>query len=73
MRSSSYLKDYIKIAQDKMQQYYNKGRRDREFLVGEWVFFKHLTRGQRTLLGQPYSKLLSRYYGPYKILEGWKR
>lgn len=39
-----------------MQQYYNKGKKVREFNVGDWVWLKHLPKGQRTLSGYPYSK-----------------
>ncbi|CAN0858114.1 hypothetical protein LINGRAHAP2_LOCUS7081 [Linum grandiflorum] len=51
-----------------MTIYYNKGRSDREFQVGAWVYVKTKVYRQTTLTGQPYHKLAPRFYGPYKIV-----
>ncbi|CAN6455047.1 unnamed protein product [Victoria cruziana] len=63
------LRDNIAIAQNRMRQHYNKGRADREFDVGSWVWLKRINRKQDILLGQPVSKLTPRFFGPYKVLE----
>ncbi|XP_031505831.1 uncharacterized protein LOC116268232 [Nymphaea colorata] len=63
------LKKNILKAQHRMRQNYNKGRKDREFTVGDYVWLKRLPFKQRSLLGQPYSKLLPRYYGPFPVLQ----
>ncbi|KAF3776443.1 hypothetical protein EJ110_NYTH48243 [Nymphaea thermarum] len=59
----------IAKAQNRMRHVYNKGRKDREFEVGEYVWLKRLPLKQKSLMGQPYSKLLPRYYHPYPVLQ----
>ncbi|XP_031500328.1 uncharacterized protein LOC116264325 [Nymphaea colorata] len=67
------LRQNILKAQNRMKQVYDKGRQDREFTVGDYVWLKRLPLKQRSLMGQPYSKLLSRYYGPYPVIQKvWK-
>ncbi|CAN6474419.1 unnamed protein product [Victoria cruziana] len=63
------LQKNITKAQNRMSQVYNKGRLDREFNVGDLVWLKRLPLKQKSLLGQPYSKLLPRFYGPFKVLQ----
>ncbi|CAN6455058.1 unnamed protein product [Victoria cruziana] len=63
------LKTQAAAAQNRMRQVYDRGRRDREFVVGEHVWLKWLPRGQQSLLDQPQSKLSPRYYGPFRVLE----
>ncbi|CAN6458156.1 unnamed protein product [Victoria cruziana] len=63
------LQENITKAQNRMSQVYNKGRLDREFNVGDLVWLKRLPLKQKSLLGQPYSKLLPRFYGPFKVLQ----
>ncbi|CAN6474518.1 unnamed protein product [Victoria cruziana] len=62
------LHEHIAKAQNRMKQVYNKGRKDREFEVGDMVWLKRLPLRQRSLLGQPYSKLLPKFYGPFRVL-----
>jgi hypothetical protein len=62
------LQDNLLKAQNRMKQQHDKGRKEREFEEGSWVWLKRLMRGQRTMFNKPYSKLLPRYYGPYKVL-----
>jgi hypothetical protein len=61
------LKANIAQAQQRMKRIYDKGRLDRNFEEGDWVWLKRAQRGQRSLFGQPYTKLLPRYYGPFRI------
>ncbi|XP_031479936.1 uncharacterized protein LOC116250453 [Nymphaea colorata] len=63
------LKRNIQRAQARMKKAHDKGRRDREFEVGDMVWLKRLPMKQKSLLGQPYSKLLPRYYGPFRVLQ----
>ncbi|CAN6455041.1 unnamed protein product [Victoria cruziana] len=63
------LRENIIVSQNRMRQHYNKGRTDREFDVGSWVWLKRINRKQDILLGQPVSKLTPRFFGPYKVLE----
>ncbi|CAN6474517.1 unnamed protein product [Victoria cruziana] len=63
------LHEHIAKAQNRMKQVYNKGRKDREFEVGDMVWLKRLPLRQRSLLGQPYSKLLPKFYGPFRVLQ----
>ncbi|CAN6473212.1 unnamed protein product [Victoria cruziana] len=60
---------HIARAQNRMSQVYNQGRQDREFAVGDLVWLKRLPLRQRSLLGQPYSKLLPKFYGPFRVLQ----
>ncbi|XP_031483793.1 magnesium transporter MRS2-B-like [Nymphaea colorata] len=63
------LRKNMAKAQDRMSQVYNKGRKDREFSVGDYVWLKRLAMRQRSLMGQPYLKLLPKYYGPFKAAD----
>lgn len=63
------LHEHIVRAQNRMSQVYNKGRLDREFSVGDMVWIKRLPMRQKSLLGQPYSKLLPRFYDPFMVLQ----
>ncbi|XP_049932541.1 uncharacterized protein LOC126409878, partial [Nymphaea colorata] len=63
------LRQHIVRAQNRMKQTYDKGRKDREFKVGDMAWLKRLPMRQKSLLGQPYSKLLPRYYGPFRVLQ----
>lgn len=65
----AHLKAQIAAAQNRMRQVYDRGRHDRVFRRDELVWLKRLPKGQRTLLGQPQSKLSPRYYGPFRVLE----
>jgi hypothetical protein len=63
----SILKRNMLKAQTRMKQIYDRGRQDREFNEGEWVWLKRLPKGKKELFGRPYSKLLPKYYGPFKV------
>ncbi|XP_031479939.1 uncharacterized protein LOC116250456 [Nymphaea colorata] len=63
------LKKNIERAQVRMRKAHDKGRKDREFEVGDMVWLKRLPMRQKSLLGQPYSKLLPKYYGPFRVLQ----
>ncbi|KAF3774859.1 hypothetical protein EJ110_NYTH52125 [Nymphaea thermarum] len=61
------IQSSIAKAQAHMRQFYNKGRKDREFSVGDYVWLKRLPFKQKSLLW--HSKLLPKYYGPYQVLQ----
>jgi hypothetical protein len=62
------IKQNLKVSQDKMKSYSDKGRAHREFKVGDHVFLKLKANISSLKLGN-YSKLAARYCGPFEILE----
>jgi hypothetical protein len=62
------IKQNLKVAQDKKKIYVDKGRTDREFKVGDHDFLKLKSNKISIKLGNC-SKLETRYYGPFEILE----
>lgn len=65
-------KELVK-AQQRMKKYYDEGRRMVSFEVGDYVYLKLQPFGQRTLRKKLHLKLAKKYYGPFKVLEGWVR
>lgn len=63
------LKSNLLKAQQMMKDQADKGRSERKFEVGNWVYVKLQPYRQRTLLKQSYSTLVSLYYGPFQILQ----
>lgn len=51
-----------------MKQQADKGRSEREFMVGEWVLLKLRSYRQKSLENRALEKLSPLYYGPYEIL-----
>jgi hypothetical protein len=64
------IKKNLKVAQDKKKIYVDKGRTDREFKVGDHDFLKLKSNKISLKLGNC-SKLETRYYGLFEILEDW--
>jgi hypothetical protein len=62
------IKQNLKAAQDRQESYYEKGRTQREFKVGDHVFLKVKANRSSMKLGNC-SKLAARYYGSFEILE----
>ena len=50
-----------------MKQQANRNRTEREFEVGEWIFFKLQPYKQLSLKQKGKHKLAPKYYGPYQI------
>lgn len=63
------LKLHLLKAQQQMQSYANKKRRDLKFEVGEWVFLKLRPHRQQSVVKRINQKLAARFYGPFQIIE----
>jgi hypothetical protein len=63
------MKMHLLKAQQQMQAYANKKRRDLKFEVGEWVFLKLRPHRQQSVMRRINQKLAARFYGPFQILE----
>jgi transposase InsO family protein len=63
------LKLHLLKAQQQMQAYANKKRRDLKFEVGEWVFLKLRPHRQQSVMRMINKKLAVRFYGPFQIIE----
>jgi hypothetical protein len=58
------------MEKNKMKQQANQHRSEREFEVGEWVFFRLQPYKQRSLKQQKKdNKLAPKYYGSYEVLQ----
>jgi hypothetical protein len=62
------IKQNLKASQDRQKSYVDKCKTHREFKVGDHVFLKVKSRKISLRLGNC-SKLASRYYGSFEILE----
>ncbi|GJR78796.1 retrotransposable element Tf2 [Tanacetum coccineum] len=47
----------------------NKGRTDRQFTVGDWVYLKLQPHRQVTMRGSKQNKFSPKYYGPFQVLK----
>jgi len=63
------LRKKLSKAQERMKETTDKGCRDQEFNVGDWVLVKLRPHRQTSVAGAPYLKLAKRYYGPFRILD----
>lgn len=52
-----------------MKKYADKGRKNQEFQVGDFVWLKLKPYQQNSVENRSYTKLSKRYYGPYKIIK----
>ncbi|GJS52802.1 reverse transcriptase [Tanacetum coccineum] len=55
-------------AQDRMKNYADKKRSEREFEVGMWVYLKLQSHRQVTIKHEQQLKLSTKYYGPFMTL-----
>nr|GEU85209.1 retrotransposon-related protein [Tanacetum cinerariifolium] len=62
------LKFHLKRSQDRMKNYADKKRSEREFEVGMWVYLKLQPHRQVTIRKEQQHKLSPKYYGPFMIL-----
>ncbi|XP_057790876.1 uncharacterized protein LOC131007985 [Salvia miltiorrhiza] len=61
------LKENLQQAQARMKMYANKGRVEREFTVGDWVYLKLQSYRQQSVALPRNLKLAAHYYGPYQV------
>ncbi|KAL2232627.1 UNVERIFIED_CONTAM: Transposon Ty3-G Gag-Pol polyprotein [Sesamum indicum] len=69
VKTLQLLKDNLHQAQQKMKQYADKKRTEREFQVGDEVFLKLQPYRQTSMSLKKKLKLSAKYFGPYKVME----
>ncbi|KAM2056925.1 hypothetical protein FF2_029171 [Malus domestica] len=57
----------LQLAQNRMKQTYDKGRTEREFKVGEWVYLKLQLYRQQSVTTWQFNKLTPKFYGPFQV------
>ncbi len=63
------LRDRLQVAQNRMKQQADKHRREKEHIVGSWVYLRLQPYRRVSLAARKNPKLAARYYGPFEILE----
>lgn len=63
------LRTQLQQAQERMKAAYDRGRVEREFSVGDWVYLRLQPYRQTSLALRSSNKLSPRFYGPYRVLE----
>ncbi|XP_042962466.1 uncharacterized protein LOC122296734 [Carya illinoinensis] len=63
------LKKNLARAQDQMKKHFDKRRTIESFEQGEWVFLKYLSREHKAISKTTLSKLRTKNFGPYQVLE----
>ncbi|KAL8138896.1 LOW QUALITY PROTEIN: hypothetical protein V2J09_004897 [Rumex salicifolius] len=63
------LKFHLLCAQNRMRQYSDARRSDREFKIGDYVYLKLQPYKQHSLKTRIPHKLSPRYYGPFKVVD----
>lgn len=62
------LRERLKEAQNRTKQNTNKGRVDKEYVVGKMVYLKLQPYRQSNVALRRNIKLTARYYGPFKVI-----
>ena len=63
------LKENLAKAQNRMKHQADKGRIEKQFNIGDWVWVKLQPYWQHSVLRRPLQKLSKRFFGPFKILQ----
>ncbi|XP_042958052.1 uncharacterized protein LOC122293563 [Carya illinoinensis] len=63
------LRENILKAQNRIKDFADRRRTEREFQVGDWVFLRLQPYRQKTVALRHNLKLAPRFFGPFKILE----
>jgi hypothetical protein len=63
------IRQRLLLSQDLMKDHHNKQRRAKSFDIDEWVWIRLQHRAAAGIAPLKLSKLSTRYFGPYKIIE----
>lgn len=63
------LRDNLQCAMTRMKAQANKHMCEMQFQVGQWCYIKLQPHKQILVLGQCFTKLSKRFYGPFKIIK----
>lgn len=67
------LKDQYNNSQARMKNFADRRRTEREFEVEKLVLLKLQPYRQRTIRGSTPQKLATKYFGPYKVIERFRK
>lgn len=65
----SRIKEHLQQAQNRMKMFADIHRSERQFEVGDWVFFKLQPYRQQSVALRKSLKLAAKFYGPFQVIE----
>lgn len=66
---SELVKQHLEHAKLRMKHQTDKGRSEREFTVGDWVFLKLQSYVQSSVAVRAHQKLAFKFFGPFQVLQ----